>query len=58
MHASEHPWQPTMGGYWSPMQQALQQPPGQYSNQPSERHGSPDYTFPDYNLTNQVRLRR
>ena len=54
VHAPEHQWQQTMGGYWSPMQQALQQPPGQYSHHPSERHPSPGYTFPDYSNFNQV----
>ena len=37
-------------------QQALQQPPGQYSCGPSERHSSPGYEYPVYNYNNQVRL--
>ena len=54
VHAPEHQWQQTMGGYWSPMQQALQQPLGQYSHHTSERHPSPGYTYPDYSNTSQV----
>ena len=33
--APQQQWQPNMGGYYS-MQQAIQQPPGQYSHLPSD----------------------